>query len=319
MWSVRTGSRLHLGLLTLPPTTAERQFGGVGLMIDSPGVAVRAESSPDWVVEGPHRERVAEIIRSLEAALRERELGLALEPRRVVVDHAPPEHVGLGTGTQLALAVARLLTRSWGRNDPVFDLAALVKRGARSALGVHGFDRGGFLVEGGKGPGQALSPLVARMDFPASWRILVVVPPGEVGRHGPAERAAFENLVEPSGASDRLCRLVLLGVLPALADADLPAFGEAVHEFNARAGDLFAPVQGGTYAGAAVSDTVAKLRRLGVVGVGQSSWGPGVFGLVGDEDEANHLAERIRAWPGFADASVWVARGWNTRDIQQDS
>ena len=311
MWSVRTGSRLHLGLLTLPPTTTERRFGGVGLMIDAPGVAVRAESSPEWVVEGPHRERVAEIIRSLEATLREREPDNALEPRRVVVDFAPPEHVGLGTGTQLALAVARLLTRSWGRNDPVSDLAGMVNRGARSALGVHGFERGGFLVEGGKGPGQALSPLVARMDFPTAWRILMVVPPGEVGRHGANERAAFANLVEPSGASDRLCRLVLLGVLPALADADLPAFGEAVHEFNARAGDLFASVQGGTYAGTAVAHTVAELRQLGVAGVGQSSWGPGVFGFVGDEDEASRLAARIRAWPGFGDARVWVARGWN--------
>ena len=191
----------------------------------------------------------------------------------------------------------------------------MVERGLRSALGVHGFERGGFLVEGGKGPGQALSPLVARMDFPVAWRVLVVVPPGEVGRHGRAERAAFANLVEPSGASDRLCRLVLLGVLPALADADLPAFGEAVHEFNARAGDLFAAVQGGTYAGATVADTVARLRQLGVVGVGQSSWGPGVFGFLPDEDEATHVAERVRAWPGFEDASVWVARGWNSRDI----
>ena len=57
------------------------------------------------------------------------------EPRRVVVEAAPREHVGLGTGTQLALAVARVLTASWGRRDPVADLAALVKRGLRSAPG----------------------------------------------------------------------------------------------------------------------------------------------------------------------------------------
>jgi beta-ribofuranosylaminobenzene 5'-phosphate synthase len=304
MWSVRTASRLHLGLLTLPPATTARRFGGVGLMIDSPGMVVRAEPSAKWIVEGSHKERVSEIIARLLAGL-----GI-LEPRRVVVEQAPPEHVGLGTGTQLALAVARLLTASWGRLDLVADLAFLVKRGTRSALGVHGFDRGGFLVEGGKGPGQALSPLVSRLEFPAQWRIVLVVPPGEAGVHGAAERAAFADLVEPPDASDRLCRLVLLGVLPALADADFPAFGEAVHEFNARAGDLFAPIQGGTYAGS-VRHTVAELRRLGVAGVGQSSWGPGVFAFVRDEDEANHLAGRVRAWAGFADASVWVARGCN--------
>jgi beta-RFAP synthase len=300
MWSVRTASRLHLGLLTLSETG--RRFGGVGLMIDAPGVVVRAEVADAWVVEGAHRERVSEIVGYLLAGLGPQ------EPRRVVVD-APREHVGLGTGTQLALAVARVLTASWGRTGPVADLAALVKRGLRSALGVHGFERGGFLVEGGKGSGQALSPLVARIEFPEAWRIVVIVPPGEAGVHGAAERVAFAGLVEPAGASDRLCRLVLLGVLPALADADFAAFGEAVHEFNARAGDLFSPVQGGTYAGEAVRDVVAELRRLGVAGVGQSSWGPGVFAFARDEDEAAHLADCVRGW--CESAEVWVARGCN--------
>ena len=302
MWSVRTASRLHLGLLTLSETG--RRFGGVGLMIDSPGVVVRAEPSPQWIVEGSHPQRLGEIVAQLLAGLGPQ------EPRRLV-GIAPPEHVGLGTGTQLALAVARVLTASWGRPDPVADLAALVKRGLRSALGVHGFERGGFLVEGGKGPGQSLSPLVARLEFPEAWRIVMIVPPGEAGVHGAAERAAFAGLVEPDGASDRLCRLVLLGVLPALADEDFGAFGEAVHEFNARAGDLFAPVQGGTYAGDAVRHTVAELRRMGVAGVGQSSWGPGVFAFARDEDEAASLVERVRAWPGYDSAVVWVARGCN--------
>ena len=107
------------------------------------------------------------------------------------------------------------------------------------------------------------------MEFPEPWRVVMIVPPGRAGVHGGAERAAFAGLIESPGASDRLCRLVLLGVLPALADADFPAFGEAVHEFNARAGDLFAPVQGGTYAGDSVRDAVAELRRLGVAGVGR--------------------------------------------------
>ena len=108
MWSIQTGSRLHLGLLTLPGESMHRRFGGVGLMIDSPGVVVHAEPATQWIVEGSHHERVSEIIAHLVAGLGPQ------EPRRVVAD-APREHVGLGTGTQLALAVARVLTASWGR------------------------------------------------------------------------------------------------------------------------------------------------------------------------------------------------------------
>ena len=49
---------------------------------------------------------------------------------------------------------------------------------------------------------------------------------------------------------------MLLGLLPALAEADLPAFAAALAEYNARSGELFRPAQGGTYAGPAVAALV---------------------------------------------------------------
>ena len=88
--------------------------------------------------------------------------------------------------------------------------------------------------------------------------------------------------------------LVLLGMLPALMERDLDTFGEALHDFNARAGEVFAPVQGGTYAGRRVEEIVTFFRRRGVRGVGQSSWGPAVFAILGDEERAADLAQRLR-------------------------
>src|SRR5208282_5500231 len=92
-----------------------------------------------------------------------------------------------------------------------------------------------------------------------------------------------------------LCRLVVLGMLPALVEADLEAFGEAVHDFNARAGETFAAVQGGIYASPRGAEIVAFLRRSGIRGVGQSSWGPALFAVVEDDDRARALAEALRA------------------------
>src|SRR5581483_1141557 len=125
-------------------------------------------------------------------------------------------------------------------------------------VGVHGFDRGGFLVDGGKGDPAAVAPLVARLPFPDDWRVVLVTPPVPADWHGPRERAAFAAL-RPAGADDALCRLVLLGLLPALAERDLPAFAAALGEYNARAGEPFRAAQGGAYASPATAAVIAWL------------------------------------------------------------
>jgi beta-ribofuranosylaminobenzene 5'-phosphate synthase len=288
MTRVTAPSRLHFGLLSLPaagpdrwpgldgaPGPPVRQFGGVGLMVNRPGLAVRVEPAADWAAAGPLADRALafarRVVDSLPAAER--------RPFGVTVDYAPAEHTGLGVGTQLGLAVAKAVAVESGHADwAAVELAVRAGRGERSAVGVHGFDRGGLIVEGGKGPGEAVSPLVARLDFPADWVVLLFSPAGGTW-HGGAERQAFAHLTGP-GPAETLCRVVLTGLLPAVASKDFDAFGEAVYELNARAGDAFAAAQGGRYAGPAAAALVARLRGLGVKGVGQSSWGPTVFAVV---------------------------------------
>jgi beta-ribofuranosylaminobenzene 5'-phosphate synthase len=219
------------------------------------------------------------------------------QPQSITIERCPPEHAGLGTGTQLALAVARALGID---ND--CDLVAAAQRmgrGLRSALGIHGFQQGGFLVDGGQRDGRAtIAPLLVRTAFPAAWRIVLVMPPWTRGLAGGIERQAFADLLGQQttlARTDALCRLVLLGMMPALVEQDLPAFGEALYDFNRRVGEMFAPVQGGPYAQPRLAEVVAYIRAQGVPGVGQSSWGPTIFGVLADDDRASHLAQAIRA------------------------
>src|SRR5262249_18594470 len=153
-----------------------RRFGGVGLMVESPGVVVSASTGQDWSAEGPLAGRALDFagrfVRSLEADFP----GRAFPPQRLAGEQAAPEHAGLGTGTQLGLAVGAALAAAYGLELSPDELARRVGRGRRSALGVHGFARGGFLVEAGQGAADALAPLVARVDFPEGWRVLVVLP-----------------------------------------------------------------------------------------------------------------------------------------------
>jgi beta-ribofuranosylaminobenzene 5'-phosphate synthase len=291
MMRIRTGSRLHFGLL-MTGGAAGRRFGGVGLMIDEPGMEITAEAADAWSVEGPLADRADTVLRHvLAAAPRPVAAGLSFRIRR-----AAPEHAGLGTGTQLSLAIACLVAEAqqWtDRRAPA--LASLAGRGARSAVGIHGFDRGGLLVEGGKREEGAIAPLVFQHPFPPEWRIVLAIPRGEAGLHGNAEREVFSQMdaIAPS-RTPPLCRLTLMGILPALLEKRFAEFSESLYDFNRLAGDLFRTVQGGPYSKTA-TPIVEAIRRHGVVGVGQSSWGPTVFAVTEDPERAARLAERLTA------------------------
>ena len=328
MTRVAAPSRLHFGLLALPgegrdrwpgldgkPGLPVRHFGGVGLMVDRPGVAVRVEPAAEWSAAGPLAARALGFAQRFAESLSTAER----RSYRLTVEHAPAEHTGLGAGTQLGLAVAKAVAVETGHADwPAAELAVRVGRGERSAVGVHGFDRGGLIVEGGKLPGEAVSPLVGRWAFPADWAVLLFTPPGGADWHGGRERLAFARLGHPGPApaeTDALCRLVVTGLLPALASTDLDAFGEAVYELNARVGDAFAPAQGGRYGSAAVADRVRRLRALGVRGAGQSSWGPTVFAVVRRSDAAAVLLQMKDAPAVVAGASDGAVVGAGVRSV----
>ncbi|MBN9122417.1 MAG: beta-RFAP synthase [Planctomycetes bacterium] len=285
-------SRLHFGLFHVPvggAEGAERAFGGVGLMIDRPGVVVVVRPAESWQFEGPLASRAQVFAARFMASLPEG----ARRPFQVLVERSPPEHTGLGVGTQLGLAVAKALAVACGEPElPSAQLAVRVGRGERSAIGVHGFDRGGLLADAGKRAGEAVSPLLAHVTVPDEWRVVLFLPRTADLWHTDRERAAFA--AASPGEPDTLRRIAETAILPAAEGGDLEAFGEAVYEFNQRAGEPFAAAQGGVYASPEIASLIADVRECGVAGVGQSSWGPTVFAVVGGGDAAVSLLERFR-------------------------
>ncbi len=306
MIRIRTGSRLHFGLFALPSEDAEpwlnqegepalprRQFGGVGLMIDKPGIELTVEDASTSSAQGPLAERALRFAQTYCATI-----GVS-RSFAIRVERASPEHAGLGTGTQLGLAVAHGVANLIGPHERTLDAAVLAEgigRGLRSAIGIHGFERGGFLVEAGKTSKDAVSPLIFKQEFPRDWGVLLILPRALQGTHGSGEVEAFAGLARRKRddcATESLCRIVLLGMLPALEQSDLAAFGEALYEFNRWSGAMFKTAQGGIYSSPRVAAIVKELRMLGVKGVGQSSWGPTVFGIV-DKGQAAELRDHLQ-------------------------
>jgi beta-RFAP synthase len=313
---IRTASRLHFGLLGWGPE-AGRQFGGVGLMVEDPGIAIEFESSPEWKVVGPLATRVAALVQSILNAMRLPSTVPPLRPpapARVEVVSAAPEHAGLGVGTQLSLAIVEGLFKldRLGAAS-VEQLAFLTGRGRRSGVGLHGFRHGGLIVDGGHSDRNPSPPLVARMSFPDEWSILLVQPPGPTGRHGTEEARLFSEMPPlPDGVTERLCRLVLLGILPAVAECDLDVFGAALSELQHHVGQAFAPSQGGHYASSMSGQLVKELGGIGLVGIGQSSWGPTLYAFGKESDsERERICRRVRDRFGLEPSAVRWTRAAN--------
>ena len=275
-------------------------------MIDRPGLSVRVERAPDWTATGPMAERAVAFARRFVETLPAEEH----QSFRVTVERCPPQHSGLGVGTQLALAIAKAIAVELGHSEwPAIELAKRAGRGERSAIGIHGFDRGGLIVEGGKLPGEIVSPLVARFEFPCNWSVVLLSPPVEARWHGSNEREAFTRLTHLPTVTNQLCRIAITGLIPAVVRSDLELFGEALYEFNALAGDAFAPVQGGRYSSPIVADCIRRLRAFGVCGVGQSSWGPTIFAIVNEAD-ADQVRRRFHDFAfTITNASTGAAMG----------
>ena len=288
---VSAPARLHLGFLDMNGGLG-RRFGSLGLTLDGLATTVRVRPSDRLRASGPSAERALTVARTLCERFR---LPSSLD---LTVEEAIPEHAGLGSGTQLGLAVGRALAQLHGRAVPVRTLAAELERGARSGIGIGAFENGGVILDGGRGPDGQPPPVIARLPCPEPWRILLVLHRDGQGLHGADEVRAFHTLPPfPAERAAHLCRLVLMTALPALVEGDAEGFGRAVGELQRTVGDHFAPVQGGRFTSPAVADALEWLEAEGIPGVGQSSWGPTGFAIVGDPEEGEALlAAARRRW-----------------------
>jgi beta-RFAP synthase len=303
---VSAPARLHLGFLD-PNGALGRRFGSIGLVIDGLATTVAMNfAARDRIDAAPAARHELARLRAHLAALRS---DARLErPLDVYLQETLPAHVGLGSGTQLALTVGRAFAALHRLPLTTAQIALQLARGLRSGVGVAGFDRGGLLVDGGpQAPGR-IAPLLARLELPSAWRVLLVLDPGRAGLHGAAERTALAALPPfESAAAAHLCHLVLMRILPAAAEADFAPFAAGITELQRTIGAYFAPAQGGSMF---LSPTVARVlewaaRECGA-GVGQSSWGPTGFAFFPSQRDAEDaLARALRE--GIADPALQLS------------
>jgi beta-RFAP synthase len=265
-------------------------------MLERPGLALSIAPAAELTACGPLAGRALAFARRWAEFMQLPAPGCAVE-----VLSTPAEHVGLGVGTQLGLAVAAGLS-AWAGLPALTaaELALSVGRGLRSAVGAYGFVAGGLIVEQGKLPGEPISPLDCRIDLPPEWRFLLVRPEGCRGLSGDDETAAINSL--PAIAPEITAQLVGEAreqLIPAAATGDFAAFAASLYRYGHLSGTCFAARQGGPFHGPVLTELVHQIRRLGGVGAGQSSWGPTLFAVCPSAAEAKELQRRLQeSWAG---------------------
>ncbi len=288
---VKTTARLHMGFFDLNGSIG-RRFGSIGMALDAPVTEIKMRLFGDTKVEFNADvngdKRVAKIVENYIKSFN------LQKTFNVDCLQTMPEHAGLGSGTQMALAIGSAINQLCGLNLSLQQIAAVAQRGARSGIGIGTFAHGGVVVDAGRGIETSVPPMIARADFPEDWRILLIFDRSNIGTHGEQELSAFRTLPDATLASaEKLSHRVLMQALPALAERDLASFGLAIRELQACTGEYFAPVQGGSYASKAVEQALNYLDNQGVACFGQSSWGPTGFAIFANQNEAEMCFKQL--------------------------
>ena len=273
--TVSAPARLHLGFLDLNGALG-RRFGSLGVAISDVEtcITVTKQAARSTQNSDPELARAARA-----AQLISQHIGLSEIPQFEVKSLIPP-HAGLGSGTQLALAIGRGVASLYQNPITTQEIAVVMARGARSGIGVEVFEHGGFVIDVGRGSETIVPPPLCRLAFPSEWPILLLSDVSRAGISGNEEKTAFKKLQPMSDLLvGELCRHTLMGVVPAVIERDFARFSASLEFIQLAIGDHFAPFQGGgRFTSPAVEGLAEEIMRRwpGVV-CGQSSWGPTGF------------------------------------------
>ncbi len=293
---ITSPSRLHFTLIDLNGELG-RVDGGMGVALNEPSLALRV-THVDSEVENPPA-----VIPVLEHIRR----GFKTEHHyKIEILKALPHHVGLGSRTQLSLCVAKAISVLEDRNFTTFELAKLVSRGGTSGIGTAAFDRGGFILDGGHlfRSGRASAgvkhsfmpssaskvpppPVIFQHPLPEDWYFVTAIPEVKRGAHGTEEIEIFRRYC-PVRASEveRLCRIILMRVLPSVIERDIYTFGESLSKIQ-QIGFKRIEVE----LQHSIIKSLFDFFASHALGYGMSSFGPATYGLVRGEKEARELAQ----------------------------
>ena len=277
-----------------------RADGGIGLTIAKPNLRLRIEESEKGIAinfnedifnNDIKRECIKKISESSEKICSYFNLDSGFH---FTVEEAYLPHSGLGSGTQISLATAKLICEHIGKDSNGVELGNIIGRGGTSGVGIFSFDHGGFIVDGGhdlKEKGtflpSAASPakppqLIGRYDFPDDWDVVVAIPHADYSVTGEKEINLFQSHCPvPVRDVEQLSHLIFMNLLPFLLEKDIESFGSVINRIqNLGFKNVEVSLQPEK-----VKSLMENMREFGAYGVGMSSFGPTIYGIIDKKNQ----------------------------------
>jgi len=291
---IKTPSRLHMTLVDLNGSIG-RIDGGVGLTIEEPKLILEAENYDNGInisfeesqnlnqeLMNDYRVKIENTVNKITNFLKI-DSGFKFNVKKVY-----PAHSGLGSGTQLSLAAAKLVLNLNDHDMDAYQIAKIVGRGGTSGIGVIAFDHGGLIIDGGHKTNEksgflpsstsmaSPAPQIARYDFPQDWDIILAIPNVPAGASGQNEVNIFHEYCPiPLNEVQKLSHILLMKMMPSVVEKDLDSFGSAVNEIQ----DIGFKKIEVKFQDPIINEIMKNMRDAGAAGVGMSSFGPTVYAV----------------------------------------
>lgn len=291
---INSPARIHLGFLDLSFKNV-RNFGSLGMAISGFGTVIEGKSSKEFKITGKKSKKIVDILKKFYDFYR-------FEPCEIKITRTIPEHVGLGSGTQLALSLGLLLCKISKKKVSIEELADFCQRGLRSSIGINCFKNGGFFVDAGKVEhSKNLSPIIFHQKWPKEWKIILIMENNGTGIHGKKEKKEFRKISEREMLTKtNNCETLVMRIIPSIIEKNFEMFCKGISSIQKNTGEYFNNAQGGLYSNKNISNMFNMLENSGYRGFGQTSWGPTgfifckhesekkkIFGLLSKEIELN--------------------------------
>jgi beta-ribofuranosylaminobenzene 5'-phosphate synthase len=219
-----------------------------------------------------------------------------------------PSHVGLGSKTQLSLAIATAIMKLKQINNiSIKELTRLMERGGTSGIGWRGFTSGGFIVDAGHefGVGKeketylpssastSADPALTifRHPIPEHWRFVLVIPNIKKGAYGDEEVSIFQTHAPiPKTEVNEVSHQILMKIIPGILKKDIVCFGEGLKRiqsigFKRIEIELQHDI---------VKNILKFFKEYKVKAYGMSSFGPSVVAITESDEEANVLLREVQ-------------------------
>ncbi|MHA2051861.1 MAG: beta-ribofuranosylaminobenzene 5'-phosphate synthase, partial [Promethearchaeota archaeon] len=305
---ITTPCRIHLSLIDENGYTG-RVDGGIGLMLDRPNVVFEASNSAEEFQIEAHkyyRESI-EVINEIASKVF-KTFNISNKNFHFNLKRYFPSHVGLGSKTQLSLAIITAITKLKKHERlSVEKLTQFVQRGGTSGIGWRGFEMGGFILDGGHDFGKGKekesflpssasfnsNPAItlSRHNIPDNWRFVLVIPNVKKGAYGDEEISVFQNYAPiPQREVNEVSHQIIMKIIPGIIKGDLKCFGDGLKRIQSIG---FKKIEINLQH-KIVKDLLKFLEEYGLKAYGMSSFGPSVLGIVESDSEAEDLLKAVQ-------------------------